>query len=217
MNESIQIVACETIKNELEAAMRETGTDYPVTWIESGLHNVPRRLHQMVQQALDGCTASTVLLGMGFCGNSVAGLRTGDFTLILPRRDDCISLLLDPSESRGGGTYFMTAGWLHGERHLYREYEYTIEKYGEEEGREIFSVMLHNYKSLALLDTGCYPLAPAEAETRKIAGVLGLDYRLMRGSIAWLRELLTGPWDSGRFLTVPPRSAVPAGELFERK
>ena len=216
MLENIQIIACETVKNELEFAMKEAGVNYPVTWIDSGLHSSPLCLHRKLQDAIDCCTASVALLGLGFCGNSVAGLKTGDFRLIIPRRDDCISLLLDPSEIRGGGTYFMTEGWLRDESHLYHEYKYTIEKYGEEEGREIFDIMLHNYNSIALLDTGCYPIGPVEEETRRFADILGLKFKLVRGNTDWLRRLLTGPWDDERFIVVPPRSAVPADELFER-
>lgn len=210
---SIEIVACETLKSELEAAMKKVGLQYPIHWLGSELHNVPQKLHEEMQRALDECHSKTVLLAMGFCSNSVAGLRTGDFTLVIPRCDDCISLLLDPSENRGGGSYYMTDGWLYGDGHLYKEYLYTVEEYGEEEAREIYDIMFHNYSDVALLDTGCFDLPPVEELALWLAGKLGLGCRRVPGSLDRLCRLLTGPWDGEEVIAFPPNSTVSADEL----
>ena len=75
--------------------MARVGCDYPVLWLESGLHNWPDKLQNRIQELLDQCQSyDTVLLAMSFCGNSVAGLETRDFQLVIPRSDDCITLLL---------------------------------------------------------------------------------------------------------------------------
>ena len=208
------IVACKTLQNELAAAMSACGYSCEIRWIESGLHNFPKKLHNTLQDLLDQCTdCDTVLLAMGFCGNSVAGIQTHDFQLVMPRIDDCISLLLGSvsrrkEQSATGSTYFMTEGWLEGERNIWKEYEYTIHKYGPELGQEIFDTMFQNYRNLALIDTGCFDMKKAIAETQEIARELDLSYIQLPGTIDYLKELLSGQWDSERFIILPPHSRL---------
>lgn len=208
------IVACKTLKNELETALKIRGCSHEIRWIESGLHNFPKKLHNTLQETLDQCTGcDTVLLVMGFCGNSVAGIQTHDFQLVVPRIDDCISLLLGSSGRRShqeisGSTYFMTEGWLEGERNIWKEYEYTLNKYGPELGKEIFDTMFQNYRNLGLIDTGCYDMDKAIAQTKEIAEKLNLTYIQLPGTIDYITEILSPGWDSDRFIIVPPNSVL---------
>jgi hypothetical protein len=213
------IIGCRTLENEIKQAMAEYHCYYPVSWIESGLHNVSKKLHIALQEALEAVgKCGVVLFAMGFCGNAVAGLQTGDFSIVLPRVDDCISLLLGSYKSRIGltrnnATYFLTEGWLKGERNIWKEYEYTINKYGKETGTEIFDMMFGHYRTLALLDTGCYALAESETQTHIIADALKLEYQLIPATISYIGGLLTGPWDNGRFITIPPHSIIQESDL----
>ena len=207
-----RIICCRTIGDELAEAEKSTGTAYPVLWIESGLHNVPRKLHRVLQETVDEAEregAGRILLAMGFCGNSLENLQTEKAELILPRAEDCISLLLGSFKRRQeiqneAGTYFMTKGWIEGERNIMREYEYTIEKYGEETGREIFDMMFGNYRRIGILDTGCYDMKPVLAETERMAASLQMKWELFRASNDYLKELLTGPWEADRFVRLQP-------------
>ena len=193
---------------------------FDVKWVESGLHNVPKKLRVALQDVLDSLSGySRVLMAMGFCGNSLAGLQTGDMTMIVPRVDDCISLLLGSYAKRtsittGHGMYFMTEGWLRGERTIWHEYQYTLEKYGKETCDEIFETLLGNYKSLTMLDTGCYDLFSIRGEAEEIARTLKLDYMVIPATIEYLKRLLTGPWDKDFFLTIPPRSVITESDLI---
>ena len=56
------IIACKTIEDELRHAMAHTGTDWPVVWLEQGLHNVPDMLRSALQTALNDVGAQRVLL-----------------------------------------------------------------------------------------------------------------------------------------------------------
>ena len=205
------IIACQTIEKELLAAMANAGVNYPIRWIESGLHNVPKLLHNRLQQELDGCSGfDTVLLAMAFCGNSVVGLRTHDFQLILPRCDDCITLLLGSAERRQNESYtfFLTEGWLKGERNIWTEYESCIQRYGEKRGRQIFDSLFAHYKYIALVDTGAYDTEKAEVEAKMIADRLGLRYRRIPGGVDYLQSLLTAPWPEERFVRISPYSEI---------
>lgn len=209
------IIACETIKNELLTVMAEVGCEYPVLWLESGLHNWPDKLRGRIQELMDGCSGyDTVLLAMSFCGNSVVGLRTHDFQLVIPRCDDCITLLLGSQERRqeASATYFLTEGWLKGERNIWVEYQSCMERYGKKRGKRIFDALFAHYHYLALVDTGAYDAAGAEAEARKIAAGLNLEYRRMDGTLEHLRQLLRENWQPERFLRIPPNSTVRYGD-----
>jgi len=205
------IIACKTIEQELLASMKETGCEYPILWLESGLHNWPDKLRNRIQELLDQCqTYDTVLLAMSFCGNSVVGLNTHDFQLVIPRSDDCITLLLGSLQRRqeAKATYFMTEGWLKGELNLWKEYQVCIEKYGEKRGKRIFYALLAHYKNLALVDTGCFDRELLEKQVQEIAAVLGLEYICLDGTLDHLKQLLAGPWTEDCFVQVAPHSTV---------
>ena len=213
------VLACETIRDELEFAVKLTGSDYEIIWVESGLHNNPDKLRTYIQSRLDSISdRSRVLMAFGSCGNSVVGLKTGNFELIIPRVDDCISLLIGSVKTRmdignKGGTYFLTPGWLRGERNLWAEYCYAVEKYGERKADRIMKSMLEHYSYLGLLDTKCYNIAEIMPEIEKIAEKLKLTQVIIPASVDYLCDLLTacrplGSWDEERFLVIPPNSTI---------
>ena len=210
------VIACETIKDELTAALNLVGLAHEVRWIEPGLHNYPEKLRARLQEQLDkvdadGCTR--VLMALGNCGNSVLGLKTGDFELIAPRVDDCISMLIGSmkkraEESSGGGTYFLTPGWLRGERNIWVEYQHAVDKFGEDTAEMIMEMMLGNYKYLGMLETGCYNLEDLLPEVDNMADKLKLERKIIPASVSYLCDLLTGPWDNERFLVFGANSEI---------
>ena len=212
---STVIIACQTIEQELLAAMARTGVHHPIRWIESGLHDVPKLLHKRLQEELDSCgDYDTVLLAMAFCGNSVVGLQTHDFQLILPRCDDCITLLLGSAERRQkeSYTFFLTGGWLKGQRNIWTEYKNCIERYGEKRGKRIFDSLFAHYKHVALVETGAFDTEKADTEARQIADRLELGYRRIPGSVDYLQDLLTGPWPVNRFVRILHNSSINASD-----
>lgn len=214
------IICCKTIYAELELAMAESGCSHPVILIESGLHNYPGKLRARLQEALDKAAAyDRVLLAFGTCGNSVAGLTTGGFELILPLADDCITLLLGSLDVKRQyeRTYFLTKGWLDGEHNIWREYQYAVNKYGEETGRSIYSTVLSNYRNLGVLDTGAYDIAGIRGQTEEIAAELGLEHKILPATTRYLRKLITGPWPEDEFLIIPPGSEISAGQLVSQR
>jgi len=120
------ILACNTIRDELEKIAAETNCPHNFVWVESGLHLVPDSLRRRLQEELDKIDGvSRVLLAFGFCGNAVVGLKSGGYQLVIPKVDDCITLLLGSKEnkdsySRQGGVYFLTKGWLEGEANIWK-------------------------------------------------------------------------------------------------
>lgn len=212
------VIACKIMQDELGYAMEKTGCDYPIVWLEQELHNVPAQLHDAVQQALDQQNAERVLLAMGFCSNAIQGVKVPVEELICPRVDDCISLLLGSVRRRGEiareyAAYYFTEGWLRGERNIWVEHRHMLEEYGLELTAELEKDMYGNYRTLALLDCGIYPMEPLVEKTREIAEGLHLEQRVIPASVGYLEQLLTGPWPAEKFLTLHRGSAVTAEDL----
>jgi hypothetical protein len=211
------ILACNTIREEFEKAAVETGSSHPFHWVESGLHLKPESLRGRLQEELDCLShADRVLLGFGFCGHAVAGLISRDYELIIPKVDDCISLLLGSRENRercckSGGIYFLTKGWLEGEFNIWKEYQSVLARFGPDKTERIYRRMLAHYQFLGLIDTGAYELDVLIPLVSEIATTLNLKTRVLPGSDLYLKKLLTGPWTEGDFVIVPPHTQI---ELF---
>ena len=212
------ILACGTLESELHTAMQQLGCAYPVVWITSSLHNTPAKLHEALIEGLARCAGhSHILAAMGFCGGVFAQIETADATLILPRADDCISLLLGSSERRRvlnqEGIYYFTEGWMKGERTIMAEYQHAIQKYGPRRAKHVFDAMLRNYQKAAYLNTGISTGDWARKQTQEAASVLGLRYCELSGTLRYLRQLLSGPWEEKDFVVVPPHTRITSAML----
>lgn len=212
------IVACRTLEDELNFAINKTGTTYPVEWIESGLHNTPKKLKARLSELLYGMNVERVLLVMGFCGNSIQGIKTGNFELIVPRVDDCISLLIGSLKerndvSRKHAAYFLTDGWMRGERNIWVEYQYAVHKYGENEAKNIADLMYGHYRTLGILDAGVNPINPLIESTKIIADTLNLEQKVIPASVSYIGQLLTGPWPEDKFIVKGPKEEITDSDL----
>lgn len=203
------IVACNTISDELNAAVKETGCDHPIRWIESGLHRSTESLHERLRQELAAIgEVQRVLLAFGFCGNALLDLQPSAFQLIFPRVDDCITLLLSSQElPKQMGTYYMTKGWLAYENNIWQEYQDAVSRHGQAKADRIYRVILAHYGQLAVIDTGAYDYQGFLDEATTIASSLGLERQPAAGTLRYLKKLITGPWDE-EFVVIEPGNTV---------
>lgn len=210
-----KILACRTLESEISRVLREENHEtIPVIWIESGLHNFPKKLHVRLQEEIDKVTdCDRLLLFFGHCGDAVDGLKSGNFEMVIPKFSDCISLLMGSDERRNAygrenAAYYLTEGWMRGERNLWVEYQYTVNKYGEEQAKEIAEMMYGHYRTLALLDTGTEPIDQLYDETEEIEKTLNMKRQIVPATVDRLRELLRDSPDPDFFDVVKP------GETF---
>ena len=205
------IIACETLRKELELAMARTGCAYPVIWVESGLHEFPEKLRAHLQKIIDDLEHDTALLAFGFCGNSAVGLNTPRARLVMPRAADCIPLFLGSVERRermGNTTYFFTEGYLQGERNLATEYGHYAERYDPETAVWLIREMMKHYERFAVIDTGAFDPAQVAGRISAVAELLELPVEIVPGGVEFFCELLSGPWPDERFLTVEPGGSI---------
>lgn len=133
--------------------------------------------------------------------------------MIIPRVDDCITLMLGSFAARNrimaeGGTYFLTHGWLKNESNIYAEHRYSMKKYGKRITDDIYKTLLAHYKQLGLIDTGAYDFEAFLEETKIVASALGLAQRPITGTLGYLEQLFNGPWPAEKFILVPKNTAI---------
>jgi len=93
MAQPIVILACRVLETLLEPHIRARAL--PATFFEYGYHRTPKKLAPILQAQIDALAEpSIVVLGYGLCGNGIVGLNTRQHTLVVPRTDDCIAMLL---------------------------------------------------------------------------------------------------------------------------
>ena len=205
-----------------------------VSYLDYGLHRVPVKLTDAVQEALfnieppsDGAP-SVVILGYGLCGNGLRGIRSGPHTIVTPRTDDCIALLLGSYKaymrefSRTPGTYYLTKGWLESGSHPLKEYYEYLPKYGHETTMWLLDQQYAHYERIALVASNPEELAAYREQAQEVARFCerwNWRYEEITGSDDFVLRLIglsTGlasgalrPQDAGPdFLVIPPGEEI---------
>lgn len=208
------LIACEVFRDEFEAVCP---AGMARVYLPQGLHRTPGKMPAAIQEAIDAASADAevTLLGYGLCSNGVVGVRAGAAPIILPRVHDCIALLLGSRERYEAemeacpGTYFITTGWAkYGSTCLTCYKDEYLPKYGEEDARYIAGELLKHYRRVVLIDHGVGDGAVGRAHAREFAGVFGLEYAEVAGSLDYVRRLVQGPWTDDDFLRIPPGSDI---------
>ncbi|MFZ5644761.1 MAG: DUF1638 domain-containing protein [Bacillota bacterium] len=200
------VIACRMLQDELNLAMRRTGCRYPVIWLDSELHLDPNLLRAELQKNIDSLeNTDNILFAYGCCGNGLVGLKASTANLVIPRTDDCISIVLSrPGEKfkRQKHTYFLTKGWLEGSKSILNEYRHAISRYGEIRAKRLFEIMFKHYHHLMLIDTGAYNLEDCLSQAEELAQNTDLNLVVAEGGLWFLEKLLTGPYDEN-FCIIP--------------
>ncbi|HVN24988.1 MAG TPA: DUF1638 domain-containing protein [Syntrophorhabdales bacterium] len=214
------IIACNTIADELNLAIKATGATHPVLWIDSKLHTKPEKLREQIQSAISRISnVSTIILAFGYCGNALVGIKSEHARLVFPKVEDCISVLLGSAErrrtlSKETCSYYLTRGWLESENNLAEEYTYCVKKFGLQRALKVMHAMLKSYRHLTLIDTGAYDLERLRPRTEELATTLGLCHKVVEGSQRLFQKLLTGPYDN-EFVQMEPGQEITLDSLLE--
>lgn len=222
------IIACQVLEDMFEALVPEDLTSR-VKFMDYGLHRVPNKMTQVLQAELNQIKQpSVVVLGYGLCGNGLDGIHAGPHTLLIPRTDDCIAILLGSYEAYKKefqsvpGTYYLSKGWLECGSHPLKEYEEIKAKYGEEEAKWIMDVQYGKYERLCLVADDRANLEkyrPQAQEVARFCEQWNFRYEEILGSSAYIRQLLDVATDlskaDGNFVVVPPGGKV-SQRLFIR-
>lgn len=219
-NSNAVLIACSMLRNEIEKAMKECGVCMPVIWMEKGLHEKPAKLRQALQKQIDmQQNKSYILLGYCLCGNATIGLHSEKATLIIPKFDDCIRMLLSNTENSAPDVnnrcLYFTKGWIDSDKFIMKEKQQYTEKYGAQKSEYIMNLMLENYIGLRLIDTGMYKISDCLDEAKAAAEELHLDFDIVKGTIRVLNKLFRNKHDM-EFCIIPRGATVSEDHFSDR-
>jgi hypothetical protein len=211
----LTIIACDVMREELTSV--NSNPEVVFRFVSVGLHRWPERLKEELKRILaeevpDGTTA--VVLGFGLCGGALSGLRAHGVPLVIPKVHDCIPLLIGSHSEYGQelerekGTFFLSGGWLEGERTLLTEYRRVRDRHGEAKARKVMTTMLDSYNRILFVKTGHPRQDLRLAEASELAGLLDLTLDIRDSSSVWLEQMTSPPWDSERFVIIEPGEQI---------
>ncbi len=231
----LKLIACEVLYREFCTVVAQSPNVVDVEFLPKGLHDIgqklmSRRLREVLA-AVDPDDYDAVLWGYGLCSNGLVGLQATKIPLIVPRAHDCMTLFLGSKEryldyfTANPGVYFKTSGWIeraqdigqygpdsiqqqHG---MVQSYEEMVEKYGADNAKFIYEQlhdMTANYSQMTFVEMGIELDDRFERETERQAADKEMKYAKVAGDMTLIRQLVDGPWDDDRFLTVRPGHRV---------
>ena len=217
----VVIIACRVLESLIKGLLN--GARPRTIYMDYGLHRLPQTMPATLQAELDALPEpSLVLLGYGLCGNGLVGLQAGTHTLVIPRADDCIALLLGSYETyieefnAVPGTYYLTKGWLESGSHPLKEYREYQEKYGEAKAEWLMDQQYQNYRRLIFVAHSQAELEEFRPQALEVARFCearwGMRYEERLGSDSFVRRLLAAPESleqlGSHFLVIPPGGEV---------
>ncbi|MGI5891264.1 MAG: DUF1638 domain-containing protein [Bacillota bacterium] len=192
------VIACAMLKDELEAARKspllDNNNSYEVIYLQERLHQNTTQIRDSIEKVLaDVGDYDTILMGYGFCGLAFCGLICPR-KLVLPRYDDCISLLL-ASNDKQKGVFYLTPSWLLGSDNFFFQYETIFGRYGKEKALSYLRKMFVNYSSLCFIEQYAGQASSYLKELNDLSQLLNLPVICCSGSLHIIQKLLHGPWD----------------------
>ena len=158
------------------------------------------------------------ILALGFCGKGLQGLVSERVTLVFPRVDDCVSLLLNHGCSRediprNPRNYYLTRGWFAHDNSTAEAFEDWTARYGAERAAQLRKTMFAGYERVGLIDTQAYDIQECIDRSRAYADDLDLEHIVVPGSVQLLERLFRGERDS-EIVVVPPTVPISFSHLF---
>ena len=208
-----KIITCRALAPVVEELL---GAAEALTVLDIALHLQPERLRQSLCDAVAGLEqeGETILLGYGLCGRALEGVASSKSTLVLPKVDDCVGMLLGSRQrhrqilNQHPGTYFLEPHWLDTELNIFDQITKGLDHIPQERRKQLLKVALKHYDRLVLLASEC-PAGEAEARCRQLAEENDMNFCCLTSDLGLLDRLLHGPWDAPEFIVAPPGTPIP--------
>ncbi len=218
---STVILSCSTLSDYVEAAQKTCHTDLPVVLLDRKYHVEPSRMREHILQTISELPKEidTVLVAMGFCGGSWQDV-TVQKKLVIPRVDDCVSLVMTTNDIVNPNTKQMGHMYVFGGESegfsIGGIYESLMKEHAPEKAQSIFDMMFENYRNVDIVDTGIYDCYdPSFVETvQRDADRIHAELNYVPGSNLLLEKLVSGRWDD-QFFIVNPKTRITQGDFFD--
>ncbi|MGI6361636.1 MAG: DUF1638 domain-containing protein [Bacillota bacterium] len=205
------VIACAMLQKELERVRDKaafmTKNSYDLVYWSAQLHNHPQKMRQAVKKLLSSAqNYDAVLLVPGSCGRALNGLQC-PLKLVLPKADDCISLLL-PDGRKEKGVFYLTPAWLQGESSFFAQYEKMANKKGSETAHYYLRKMLNEYKALCFLSQTVDEVEKYQEPLQKLNRLFKLPLTITEASTKLIEDLFWGKWGQD-FVIIKPGEEIP--------
>ena len=230
----LKILACKIIERELATVAADCPNILDISTIRQKYHVTPRKLNALLQEEIDRIDSGedphsdegefdAIVVGYGLCSNTIAGLTSKKYRLVIPRAHDCITFFLGGKEKyaeiylKHPGTFFYSRAWAEilpdqSEDMLKRKYEEYMQKYQDEDTvdylMDIEREMLKNYSALLYVTCPGSREEEQKSTVAALAGARGWKYSETEGSMKLMQKMVDGDWDSDEFLIVEPGRTV---------
>lgn len=208
----IILIACSMIEDEINSVFDHFDVgDIEIRWMERGHHNYPDKLRAVIQSEIDKAEADgadLILLAYGLCGQGAMGWHAENATLVIPKFDDCVNMMLcvgkrDRRNLLDAGCMYLTKGWSKDEGALLSMRDRAIARHGVRKGEKAVRLMFASYTKVSVIDTGCYEVAPVIDYAKRSAEFLGLKSEVCEGSNKVMVKLIIGDWDEDIIVKKP--------------
>ena len=217
------VLTCSSLKEFVDAAQQKVGTDYEVYVIDRLYHVEPEKMKEVVAECISRLPeeADTILVAMGFCGG-VWDHVSFDRRIVIPRVDDCVSLLLHTDDAYHSNLKEPGHLYLYENRpedfsalSLMRDYSGVVPELAGIDKDFLFHMWFYNYRYMDIIDTGmndCYSVDYVQA-AQENADMINASLGYVQGSVRILEKLLSGNWDE-QFLVAKPGHVIRHGDFF---
>jgi len=204
----LTLIACPAVLGELAPGATD-GVE--CVTLDAQLHLSPEKLKEGLRVAVAAADrpGATIALGYGLCSNAVLGLKTHAATLVVPRVDDCIAMMLGSNAAFAAqsekvrGSYYLTKSYLEECDTILTEYDKLVEKRGAERAEQLMRLLLNHYTRLVLIDTGRHDLAPYRDQVAEFAARFDMTVEEVPGTTTLLDALVVAGWGDD-FVVAPP-------------
>ena len=140
-----------------------------------------------------------MILMYGLCGNAVMELKAEHATLVIPKFDDCVRMLMCYEKGQliptRADRLYLTEEWTTSDKFLLNEFDSYIKTYGKKKGRMIAQMMMGNYSGIDMIDDGTYDACACADSIRDKAAEYDLECGCVKGTLRVLEKILLGQWD----------------------
>ncbi len=214
-----KVLACLTMADEVRKVIPP---EMELDLLPYALHRTPDQLKTELQKRIDAATThSIVLLVYGLCSYGVANLHSDRHTIVIPRVQDCISLLLGGRDiysrefEKYPGTYYLSKGWIDQGADPYAQFKRYLQQYGEENAQWLIDTQYRNYQRVVFIHTGVGDPDYYSSYARKGAEFIHVVYEECQGSQRLLEKLFSEQWD-GEFVVTEPGRMVTQRDFLEQ-
>ncbi|MFA0816443.1 MAG: DUF1638 domain-containing protein [Anaerofustis sp.] len=188
------LIGCEILKKELIRIIEQDHLTMDMIWLDEDLHNHPEKLKIELQKTIDGLVGyEEAILSFGLCGNALLGITATTCDLIYPIVEDCIFAMLSGScnlKALRKDSIFTGESWLTTRNPFAKEYQRTVDKYGEDTAKMIFDMMYEHYNNAVYMQTEKEIDPQLRKQAEEMAEKLNLTLRYEPASTELYRRLL---------------------------